>query len=77
MPYAVLEKQLKELPEEYLEDVFRYVQLLQYKITVLEQNKKDGKTNGIIFGLGKGVFSVPEDINAGDDAVSEIFGEYV
>ena len=33
MSYAVLEQQLKSLTEEYLEEVSRYVQLLQYKIT--------------------------------------------
>lgn len=37
---ATLEKQIESLPEEYLEEVSRYIQLLQYKIAALEQQKK-------------------------------------
>ncbi|MBR0125031.1 MAG: DUF2281 domain-containing protein [Treponema sp.] len=70
MSYAVLEQQLKSLPEEYLEEVSRYVQLLQYKITVLDQQKKQ---KGIIMGLGEGKYKIPDDINAYDDEVAESF----
>ena len=73
MPYAVLEKQLKELPGEYLEDVSRYVQLLQYKIAVLGQSKE--KKKGIIFGLAEGKYKIPDDINAYDDEIAEMFDE--
>ena len=30
----------------------------------------------IQFGLGKGLFKVPDDIHAGDDAIQEVFKEY-
>ena len=39
MSYDVLEKQIKALPEEYLEDVSQYVQLLFYKAKVLKQKE--------------------------------------
>ena len=70
MSYEVLEKQLKALPEEYLEDVLNYVELLQYKITVLGEKKKK---QGIIMGLAEGKFQVPDDIHAFDDEVAEMF----
>ncbi len=75
--YAALEKQIESLPEEYLEEVSRYIQLLQYKIAALEQQKKEKQSNGIIFGLGKGKFKVPDDINAYDDVVTEEFENYL
>ncbi len=31
----------------------------------------------IQFGLGRGLFNVPEDIHAGDDAIQEVFKEYI
>lgn len=74
---AALEKQIESLPEEYLEEVSRYIQLLQYKIAALEQQKKEKQSNGIIFGLGKGKFKVPDDINAYDDVVAEEFEDYL
>lgn len=74
---AALEKQIESLPEEYLEEVSRYIQLLQYKIAALEQQKKEKQSNGIIFGLGKGKFKVPDDINAYDDVVTEEFEDYL
>ena len=79
MSFEVLEKQIKALPEEYIEEVARYVQLLQYKMTVLGQQKeKNGKkNNGLIFGLGKGKFKVPDDINAFDDEVADAFEDYL
>mgnify|MGYP000941120962 CR=1 FL=1 len=39
MSYAVLEKELKTLPEEYLGYVSDYIELLKYKISFLDQNK--------------------------------------
>ncbi|MBQ4497396.1 MAG: DUF2281 domain-containing protein [Spirochaetaceae bacterium] len=74
---AALEKHIESLPEEYLEEVSRYIQLLQYKIAALEQQKKEKQSNGIIFGLGKGKFKVPDDINAYDDVVTEEFEDYL
>ena len=71
MPYAILEKQLKTLPEEYLEDVAQYVQLLQYKIAAHSQKKETPKR----IGLGKGLFSVPDDIHFGDAEIADMFEE--
>ncbi len=64
-------KQLKELPEEYLDDVSRYVQLLQYKIAVIGQVKE--KKKGIILGLAEGKYKIPDDINAYDDEIAGMF----
>ena len=77
MSYEQLEQQLKTLPEEYLEEVAKYVQLLQYKLMMINAQKEKPKTNGIVFGLGKGMFSVPDDIHAGDELVAEEFEDYL
>ena len=76
MSYAVLEKELKSLPESYLEDVERYVQFLQYKIAALSNSDSENLPR-VKLGLGKGLFKVPDDINFGDDDIREMFGEYV
>lgn len=73
MSYAVLEQQIKALPEEYLEDISQYVQFLQYKIAALKEKKEAPQR----IGLGKGLFSVPDDIHFGDDDVQDMFGEYL
>ena len=73
MSYAVLEQQIKALPEEYLDDIANYVQFLQYKLVALNKKKETPQR----IGLGKGLFSVPDDIHFGDDEVQDMFGEYV
>jgi hypothetical protein len=77
MSYAVLEQQIKALPEEYLEDIAQYVQLLQYKVAILNQQSKESKTNGIKLGLGEGMFSYPDDIHAGDEIIADAFKDYL
>ena len=77
MSYAVLEQQIKALPEEYWEDVAGYVQLLQYKAAVLMQGGTPAETNGIKLGLGDGLYSYPDDIHAGDDYIADAFEAYV
>ncbi len=37
---------------------------------------KDG-LQPIQFGLGRGLFNVPEDIHEGDDVIQEVFKEYI
>lgn len=75
MPYAVLEQQIKALPEAYLEDIAQYVQLLQYKVAA--EQEEHPSTNGIKLGLAEGAFSYPEDIHAGDDIIAALFEGYV
>jgi len=76
MSYAALEEQIKTLPEEYLEDVSQYVQLLLYKVAVLKQEKEKQKVP-VKFGLGKGLFTIPDDIHFGDEDILKDFEEYV
>lgn len=71
MSYTVLEKELKALPEEYLEYVAEYVEFLKYRISFLNQNKISKKVP--VIGLAKGKFSVPDDINLYDDEITNIF----
>ncbi len=73
MSYSVLEQQIKALPEEYLEDIANYVQLLQYKIIAVNNRNETPQR----IGLGKGLFSVPDDIHFGDDEVQDMFGDYL
>ena len=74
MSYEVLEKQLKSLPEEYLEDVLNYVQLLQYKITVLGEKKEEKPNVARRFGIAKGELHYPDDIDFCNDEIAEMFG---
>ena len=77
MSYEGLEQQLKTLPEEYLEEVAKYVQLLQYKLMMINTQNEKPKTNGIKIGLAEGTFNYPEDIHAGDEFVAEEFEDYL
>ena len=45
MSYSTLEKELKTLPEEYLESVAEYIELLKYKISFLNQNRLSKKNS--------------------------------
>ena len=71
MSYTVLEKELKALPEEYLEYVAEYIEFLKYRISFLNQNKISKKVS--VIGLAKGKFSVPDDINLYDDEITNMF----
>ena len=75
MSYSTLEKELKTLPEEYLESVAEYIELLKYKISFLNQNHLSKKAP--IIGLAEGKFPIPDDINAYDDEISDMFGESI
>ena len=72
MSYSTLEKELKTLPEEYLESVAEYIELLKYKISFLNQNRLSKKAP--IIGLAEEKFPIPDDINAYDDEISDMFG---
>ena len=73
MSYAVLEQQIKTLPEEYLDEIANYVQLLQYKVMALNKEKETPQR----IGLGKGLFSVPSDIHFGDNEIQDMFEDYL
>lgn len=49
---------------------------LQDENTVAEIKLVKDIPQPIQFGLGKGLFKVPDDIHAGDDAIQEVFKEY-
>ena len=69
MSYSTLEEQIKTLPEEYLEDVSQYVQLLLYKAAALNKTK----STGIKLGLAEGLFDYPDDIHADDKIIADAF----
>lgn len=71
MSYAVLEKELKTLPEEYLDYVADYIELLKYKISFLDQNQCSKKIP--IIGLAEKKFPIPDDINAYDNEIAALF----
>ena len=76
MSYEVLEKQIQALPEEYLEDVSEYVQLLLNKVAALKK-EKGTSSSGLKLGLAEGMFNYPDDIHAGDDIIADAFEDYV
>ena len=76
MSYAVLEKQIQALPEEYLEDVSEYVQKLLHKIAALK-NEKNVTASGLKLGLAEGLYNYPDDIHAGDEIIADAFEDYV
>ena len=74
MPYAVLEKKLQAVPEQYFEQVSSFLDM----ILTLPTNKDGGgailPSGHPIFGLAEGEFRYPEDINLHDDEVADLFG---
>lgn len=75
MSYAVLTKELKTLPEEYLDEVAKYVDLLKLKIASLSQI--ENKKNKLTPGLAEGKYTISEDPNFGDDIVTSAFEDYL
>lgn len=39
MPLAAVQEKLKTIPDEYLDDVYNYLELLEYKILYKKQNE--------------------------------------
>lgn len=75
MPYAVLEKKLQAVPEQYFEQVSAFLDLLLTlpKKTIAEPTERKPSGHPIM-GLAKGEFRYPDDINLYDDEVAEMFG---
>lgn len=43
MPLSAVEEKLKTIPDEYMVDVYNYLELLQYKILYKNQQKESAK----------------------------------
>ena len=43
MPLAAVQEKLKTIPDEYLAEVYHYLELLQYKILYEKQNEESVK----------------------------------
>ncbi|MCR5622000.1 MAG: hypothetical protein K6G18_09090 [Treponema sp.] len=74
MPYAVLEKKLQAVPEQYFEQVSSFLDMI---LTLPNNNDGGGATapsGHPVFGLAEGEFRYPEDINLHDDEVADLFG---
>ena len=76
MSYAVLEKQIQALPEEYLEEVSNYVQKLLTKIASLK-NENTTTLSGLKLGLAEGQYNWPDDIHAGEEIIADAFEDYL
>lgn len=77
MSYEMLVQELKTVPEEYLDAVLEYVKLLQYKIAALKAQEEKPQKKPIIIGLAEGKYKVPDDPNAGDDIIADMFEDYL
>jgi len=73
MPLAILEKKLKEFPEEYFDEINAFFDLLSYKVSVLSKKEM----HGVMPGLAQGKWKYPKDVNAFDDDIAEEFGAYL
>ena len=76
MSYETLEKQIRSLPTEYLEDVSEYVQLLLHKIAALK-NQSGATSSSLNLGLAEGQFDYPDDIHAGEEIIANAFEDYL
>ncbi len=75
MSYALAEKELETLPEELTDEVTDYIKFLKYKFSLMNAHSSVKRTP--ILGLAEGQYSIPDDINAYDDEVADIFEGYV
>ena len=74
MPYAVLEKKLMSVPEQYFEQVSSFLDIILSLSQPEEVPLKTKASGHPIFGLAEGEFRYPEDINLHDDEVADLFG---
>lgn len=77
MSYEMLVQELKTVPEEYLDAILEYVKLLQYKISTLKAQDEKAQKKPIIIGLAEGKYKVPDDPNAGNEIIADIFEDYL
>ena len=75
MSYTALAEEIKTLPEDTLDELAQYVEYLKYKSDTKQQTIPNRKK--VIPGLAKGIFKYPDDINAGDDVIADMFEDYL
>jgi hypothetical protein len=75
MSYSAVEEKLHAIPEQYLEQVSMFLDLLLNLAPKSEDVQQEHKPSGHpIPGLAKGEFLYPDDINLYDDEIAEMFG---
>ena len=75
MPYEVLEQKLHAVPERYFDQVASFLDII---LNIVGSSIVADKCEPHIkLGLGKGKFSVPDDIHFGDDEIAADFEEYL
>ena len=70
MSYEVLKKRIHDIPEEYLPEIESFLELLQYKIIVQNQNFEHHKRK---IGGYEGMIKISDDF----DEIPEGFEEYL
>lgn len=69
MSYEILEKKLKSIPEEFFDDVLNFFDLLEYKIKVQQESKKQIRKLGGF----EGKIKIADDF----DEIPAGFEEYI
>ena len=76
MPLAVLQEKLNSFPEEYFDEINNFFDLLSYKVKLLSSTQAQEKQT-VTPGLAEGKWKYPKDINAFDNEIADMFGEYL
>ncbi|MBO4507861.1 MAG: DUF2281 domain-containing protein [Spirochaetaceae bacterium] len=76
MSLDALQRKLNSFPEEYFEEINAFFDLLSYKVTAISSGKQKNMQK-VIPGLAAGKWKYPNDINAYDDEVADMFEGYV
>ena len=74
MPYAVLEKKLQAVPEQYFDQVASFLDIILSLPVDNAGNSKAKPSGHPVFGLAEGEFRYPDDINLYDAEVASLFG---
>lgn len=69
MPIELLQEKVKAIPAEYVGEVFDFIDFILQKSlnTSVKRNVKK-------FGIAKGQFSIPDNIDSCNDEIAEMFG---
>ena len=76
MSLDALQRKLNSFPEEYFEEINAFFDLLSYKVTAISSGKQKN-VQKVTPGLAAGKWKYPNDINAYDNEVADIFEGYV
>ena len=71
MPYAAVEQKLKTIPEEYMDEIYDYLE--QFSIRILQKEEKFSKPPVRKLGTLRGKITLHSDF----DAPIEDFAEYM